>query len=160
MRKIFFICTFLVVSLFAFSQAEKINSDSCYAVKEKDTTWQTKCVQQQPEFLGGDQGLFQFLVKNIKYPQLPKEMGVQGKVFVEFIVDKSGSVQEIKLVKPILIDEKNIKPKYLEKSKEAATQLNEEALRVISIMPKWKPGLLYGKPVNVRFVLPIGFKLQ
>ena len=164
MRKIFFICTFLVVSLFAFSQAEKINSDSCYAVKEKDTTWQIKCVQKMPEFPDGESGMFKFIGLNTKYPNHAKELGIQGKVFITFVIDKSGEVVDIELYKGITVS-KDVLEKYsgdengLSKYKDAADELSKESLRVISLMPRWKPGMEDGKPVKVRFILPFNFKL-
>jgi protein TonB len=83
-----------------------------------------------------------FLGKNIKYPTISQENGVSGKVIVQFVVNKDGSV-----VDPVVV--RSVDP-YLDK----------EALRVISTMPKWKPGKQRGKPVRVRYTVPVTFRLQ
>jgi protein TonB len=99
-------------------------------------------VENMPEFQGGYAALMQFLQKNIKYPTIAQENGTQGKVIVQFVVNKDGSV-----VDPVVV--RSVDP-YLDK----------EALRVISQMPKWKPGNQRGKPVRVRFTVPVSFRLQ
>jgi protein TonB len=83
-----------------------------------------------------------FLGKNIKYPTISQENGVSGKVIVQFVVNKDGSV-----VDPVVV--RSVDP-YLDK----------EALRVINTMPKWKPGKQRGKPVRVRYTVPVTFRLQ
>jgi hypothetical protein len=160
MKKIVFIFLFTMISIFSFSQEEKLISDSCYVIKEKDTTWQTKCVQVQPSFPRGDNEMFKFLAKHIIYPQLPKEMGVQGKNFVTFVIDTSGLVTNIALYKGVVLNENTIQEKYLELSKEGAKQLDQESLRVIRSMPRWIPGKENGKPVKVRYIMPINYKLS
>ncbi len=84
----------------------------------------------------------QYLSKNIKYPTIAQENGVQGRVIVQFVVNKDGSI-----VDPVVA--RSVDP-YLDK----------EAIRVVSSMPKWKPGMQRGKPVRVRYTLPVAFKLQ
>ena len=83
-----------------------------------------------------------FLGKNIKYPTISQENGVQGKVIVQFVVNKDGSI-----VDPVVV--RSVDP-YLDK----------EALRVIKTMPKWKPGKQRGKAVRVKYTVPVTFKLQ
>jgi TonB family protein len=97
---------------------------------------------QMPTFPGGDNALFTFIGKHIVYPENAKKSGVQGKVYVEFVVDKGGSVKEIKISKGI------------------GAGCDEEAVRVIKLMPKWNPGKDKGKVVNVKIVLPIMFALK
>ena len=99
-------------------------------------------VENQPEFPGGASALMQYLSKNIKYPTISQENGVQGRVIVQFVVNKDGSI-----VDPVVA--RSVDP-YLDK----------EAIRVVSSMPKWKPGMQRGKPVRVRYTLPVAFKLQ
>ena len=99
-------------------------------------------VENMPEFPGGMGALMQFLGKNIKYPAIAQENGVQGRVIVQFVVNKDGSI-----VDPVVV--RSVDP-YLDK----------EALRVIRTMPKWKPGMQRGKPVRVKYTVPVTFKLQ
>ena len=98
-------------------------------------------VENMPEFPGGTQALLQYLKKNIKYPTICQEQGIQGRVVVQFVVNKDGSIVDPEVIKPV--------NPYLDK----------EALRVVSTMPKWKPGEQRGKPVRVKFTLPVQFKL-
>lgn len=97
----------------------------------------------QPEYPGGMEALTQFLMKNITYPENAKKNGIQGKVFVNFIVETDGSIANAKVMKGI------------------GGGCDEEALRVVNLMPKWKPGSMKdGKIVRVLFVLPIQFALS
>jgi protein TonB len=99
-------------------------------------------VEEVPEFLGGLEKLYEYLGNNIKYPEQAKDFSIQGKVFVQFIVWKDGTIKDVKVVKG------------------AHKLLNKEALRVINNMPKWKPGKQRGKNVNARFTLPIKFRIS
>ena len=82
-----------------------------------------------------------WLSKHVKYPQIALENGVQGKVFVQFVVEKDGSVSNIKVVRGV------------------DASLDKEAVRVVSVMPKWKPGKQRGEAVNVKFTVPVAFRL-
>jgi TonB family protein len=84
----------------------------------------------------------QFLVKNIKYPDNAREKGIQGKVFVSFVVDKTGKVTKAEVIRS------------------ANPELDAEALRVVSIMPDWTPGKQGGEIVSVQMTVPISFKLN
>ena len=99
-------------------------------------------VEEMPEFPGGLSECMKFLGKNIKYPTISQENGVQGRVIVQFVVNKDGSI-----VDPVVV--RGVDP-YLDK----------EALRVISSMPKWKPGKQRGKAVRVKYTVPVTFRLQ
>jgi len=99
-------------------------------------------VEQQADFPGGLQAMMKFLQKNIKYPASAKRMGIEGKVFVKFIVDKEGGISSMEVIKGINAD------------------LNNEAIRVIKLMPPWKPGKQNGRAVKSQFVLPVYFKLD
>lgn len=99
-------------------------------------------VEDMPEFPGGQAALLEYLRKNIKYPSICRENGIQGRVLIQFIVNKDGSIVDPEVVK-------SVNP-YLDK----------EALRVISTMPSWKPGSQRGKPVRVKFTVPVNFKLN
>lgn len=99
-------------------------------------------VEEMPEFPGGMGECLKFLAKNIKYPTIAQENGVQGRVIVQFVVNQDGSI-----VDPVVM--RSVDP-YLDK----------EALRVIKMMPKWKPGKQRGKAVRVKYTVPVTFKLQ
>lgn len=94
-----------------------------------------------PEFVGGMEALYKYLAENIHYPKKAKSEGIQGRVFVSFVIEADGSVTNAKVVRSI------------------GGGCDEEALRVVEAMPKWKPGMQSGKPVRVQFNLPITFKL-
>ena len=99
-------------------------------------------VENMPEFPGGNLELMKFIQKNVKYPAIAKEYNITGKVYVSFIVDKAGYVTNIKIVRGV---DKN---------------LDAEALRVVSLLPKYKPGKQRGKTVRVMFTIPINFTLN
>lgn len=98
-------------------------------------------VEDQPEPPGGMSAFYQYIAKNLKYPSQARRMGIEGKVFVQFVVDKDGSITEVQAVKGI------------------GAGCDEEAVRVIGEAQKWKPGKQRGRPVKVRMILPITFKL-
>ncbi len=95
-----------------------------------------------PEFYGGDEARNQFLAKYIIYPKNATENGIQGTVYVSFIVDSNGKISEIKILSGI------------------GGGCDEEVIRVVKLMPKWKPGTANGKPVKIIFHMPVYFKLQ
>ena len=99
--------------------------------------------EEQPEFPGGMQALMRFLSLNIQYPQVSRNNGSQGKAIVSFTVNTDGTIQDIELIK-------STGDMYLDK----------EAIRVVGIMPKWKPGRIAAKPVRVKFALPVNFSLR
>lgn len=99
-------------------------------------------VEQMPEFPGGMVECLKYLGKNIKYPTIAQENGIQGRVVVQFVVNRDGSIVDPRVVRSV--------DPYLDK----------EALRVIKSMPKWKPGKQRGKTVRVKYTVPVTFKLQ
>jgi periplasmic protein TonB len=99
-------------------------------------------VQKMPEFPGGVSAMNEFLKRNIKYPQLAKEIGITGTVFISFIVEKDGTLSSQTILKGI------------------GGGCDEEALRVIRMMPKWEPGKQREVPVRVLFNLPVRFTLK
>ena len=99
-------------------------------------------VEKMPEFPGGMAECLKFLSKNIKYPTISQENGVQGRVIIQFVVNRDGSIVDPQVVRGV--------DPYLDK----------EALRVVSSMPKWKPGEQRGKPVRVKYTVPVTFRLQ
>ncbi len=99
-------------------------------------------VEEMPEFPGGQEAMFKFLAKSIVYPKEMVDAGVQGKVYVEFIVRQDGGITDPKVLRGV------------------AGPLDQEAIRVVKTMPKWMPGRQNGKPVDVRYRLPIMFQLD
>lgn len=100
---------------------------------ESDKAARAKCAQEK---------LLQFVYKNIKYPAIARENGVEGMVVVRFVVEKNGSITDAKVVRDI------------------GAQCGNEALRIVNMMPKWNPGKQRGRAVRVQFNLPVRFKLE
>jgi protein TonB len=99
-------------------------------------------VESMPEFPGGEAALYKYLGENIKYPQMAKESGIQGRVFVTFVVERDGKVTDVRVLRGI------------------GGGCDEEAIRVVQSMPKWAPGKQRGKSVRVQYNLPVKFTLQ
>ena len=99
-------------------------------------------VEEMPSSPGGEAKLMEYVAKNIKYPQIARETGIQGRVFVGFVVEPDGSISNVKLLRGI------------------GGGCDEEAMRVIKSLPKWKPGKQRGKAVRVSYQIPVFFKLQ
>lgn len=99
-------------------------------------------VEQMPQFPGGDAALFEYLSKNIKYPTIAEENGVQGRVIVTFVVERDGSITDVKVVKSV------------------DPSLDKEAARVVKSMPHWIPGKQNGSAVRVKYTVPVTFRLQ
>ena len=112
-------------------------------VVSKDTADIFEVVEQMPVFPnGGFRGLMQYLGDNIRYPEAAKKAGTEGRVTVQFVVEKDGSISNVKTIR------------------EVSPDLDQEAIRVISEMPKWKPGTQRGEPVRVRYTVPVVFRLS
>ena len=116
----------------AFAQAQESANN--------DTTIYT-IVDEMPQFPGGDSAMVAYIIHNVHYPQAEKEQGVQGKVFVGFVVEKDGSISNVGIKKGI------------------GEECDAEAVRVVENMPNWKPGKHGGEFVRVSFMLPINFKI-
>lgn len=99
-------------------------------------------VEEMPEFPGGEAALRAFIAQSVKYPVIAQENGIQGKVYVNFVVGKDGSISQAKIARGV------------------DPSLDKEALRVVNSLPKWKPGKQGGKPVKVSYTVPINFQLQ
>lgn len=110
-------------------------------VEEEDEDKVFLVVEQPAQFDGGMAAMYKFISKNLKYPASARRMGIEGTVFVSFIVDKAGVISDVQVVKGISAD------------------CDKEAERVVKTMPNWKPGKQNGRPVKSKFVLPIKFKL-
>ena len=125
-------------------QNEVIDEYVPVEVEEEEVVEQEifQIVEEMPSYPGGDQKLMEYIAKNIKYPQIARESGIQGRVFVGFVVEPDGHVSNVKLLRGI------------------GGGCDEEAMRVIKSMPKWKPGKQRGKAVRVSYQIPVMFKLQ
>ena len=95
-----------------------------------------------PTFPGGDDALRKFIAQSVKYPVIAQENGIQGRVFVSFVVNSKGEVTNVKVARPF------------------DPNLDKEAVRVVQSMPKWAPGKQRGKPVKVSYTVPINFVLN
>jgi protein TonB len=101
-----------------------------------------KVVEEMPEFPGGAAKMMEYIQKNIKYPMMARESDIQGKVFVQFVVEPNGTISGVTVMRGI------------------GGGCDEEAVRVVESMPNWKPGKQRGSAVRVQYVVPIVFKLQ
>lgn len=110
--------------------------------EEESTNQIFTVVETMPEFPGGETGLLTFINKSIKYPVIAQENGIQGRVICSFVINKDGKVTDAEVMRGV------------------DPSLDKEALRVINTMPAWKPGQQRGKPVKVKFTVPIAFRLQ
>ena len=99
-------------------------------------------VDKAPEYPGGMEAMMKFLSENTKYPVIAKEKGIEGRVICQFVVEKDGSISNVTVLRT-----------------SGDTSLDSEAVRVISTMPKWKPGILREKAVRVKYAIPISFYL-
>lgn len=99
-----------------------------------------------PSFNGGDKAMMEYLRDNIEFPKEAEEKGIEGTVFVDFIVAESGSVRQVEVTDAT--------------SDDVDQSFRTEAIRVVSSMPKWVPGRQHGKPVDVKFSIPITFQMR
>ena len=127
---------FLIVMMCAlpFMGQAAHNSDNTEKVYDQ--------VEQTPQYPGGQAAMFQFLRDNIVYPAKAQKQKIEGKAFVKFIIEKDGTVSQVKTLK------------------KTHPLLDAEAVRVVKLMPKWTPGMKNGKPVRTIVALPVMFKLK
>ena len=111
--------------------------------KDKHPKVHFDLLETLPVFPGGFQALIQFLSNNVKYPPIAQENGIQGRTIVQFVVNKDGSICDIVVVRSA-----------------GDPSLDREAIRVVKSMPRWKPGTHRGKPIRVKYTLPVNFKLK
>lgn len=112
-------------------EGEENDSEACFTV-----------VEEEPEFPGGTEALMDFIKKNLRYPEFLAESCIQGRVTLSFVVEKDGSITDI------------------QEMRSPSEVLTEEAIRVVKLMPKWKPGKQRGQDVRVKYMLPITFRLE
>ena len=123
----------MLVLLFSFttSTAQTKKNDMLFSV-----------VEVMPQYPGGQIAMMKYIMENMKYPEQAMKKGIQGRVAVSFIVEKDGSISDVKPIHSV------------------HTLLDKEAVRVVKSMPKWSPGKQNGKPVRVQLIVPIMFKLN
>lgn len=134
-NKIFFLLFVVTAFLLGCGSSKKLGSDSNMELATND-------IDEMPEFPGGLEMLMEYLAQNCHYPDAAVQAGIEGRVMVHFIVETDGSITDCTVFESL--------------SKEC----DEEALRVVKGMPKWKPGLKDGQPVSVNFILPVRFKFR
>lgn len=131
MKRILLLSTLLLTVFQLAAQQDTVKQEMIYDMPEI-----------MPEFIGGADALDDFLKKNLVYPSEAKAKGIQGKVYVQFVVEKDGSITNVVV------------------RRSAHALLDAEAVRVVKLMPAWKPGMVRGKKVRVRYTLPITFSLS
>ena len=119
------------------------NIDDAVSVDSEDEETVYVVVETMPEFPGGQQAMMRFIGENIQYPVIAQENGIQGRVICQFVIEKDGKVTDIQVIRS-----------------SGHAFLDKEAIRVINSMPKWKPGKERGKPVRVKYTIPVNFRLQ
>lgn len=129
------------VSEVANGAGDGINIDNTYTDQYGNIVY--TIVEQNPSFEGGEQELYKFLAANLKYPQEAIEKGATGVVHVAFVVSKDGTIKDVELARGV-----------------NESSLNKEAMRVVSEMPNWTPGMQNGENVNVKYTLPVKFDLK
>jgi len=110
--------------------------------EEEDENYVFVTVEKMPEFPGGDVALLKWISEHINYPTIAAENGIQGRVACNFVVNADGSVSDVQVTKPL------------------DPNLDKEAIRVLKMLPRFKPGEQRGKPVRVKYSVPVRFKLQ
>jgi protein TonB len=130
MKKLFTLAIF-ILSINAFAQLKPDVDTPIFTV-----------VEQMPGYPGGDSARIKFLVDNMIYPKSAEDKGIQGTVYITFVIDETGGVTEIKVLRGI------------------GGGCDEEAIRVVKLMPKWTPGKQSGKNVRVQFNMPLKFTLS
>lgn len=155
----FYLLIIFVASFYqiGFAQNVEDKSNLTYTIAEK-----------MPYFEGGDEAIFKFIYSNLKFPVSAKELRLTGTVIVSFLIKDNGFLDSIKIGRPIngeiLIKEKLITKEFYNKNKSlietACNEMNEEALRIVKLMPAWIPGTEKGNPIHVWYGVPVKFKLK
>ncbi len=130
----------VMMSLMAIFCLTTINAQKTVVSKKNQKVYDV--VEKMPQYPGGMVALFEFLEKNLKYPADAQKQKVEGRVIVSFIVETDGSISDINIVRKVF------------------PSLDEEAVRLLGMMPRWSPGLQNGKPVRVKYAIPITYSLK
>ena len=131
---------FIIMALMAVFGLTTVSAQKTVVAKKNQKVFDI--VEQMPEYPGGQAALFEFISKNVKYPEDAVKKKVEGKVFVTFVVDTDGKITDVSLLRKVF------------------PSLDAEAVRVISAMPNWIPGKQKGQVVRVKYTVPIMFRLK
>ena len=131
---------FIIMSLMALFGLTTVSAQKTVVAKKNQQVFDV--VEKMPEYPGGQAALFEYLQKNVKYPADAEKKKVEGRVLVTFVVNTDGSITDIEVVRKTF------------------PSLDAEAVRVISGMPRWKPGEQKGKKVRVKYTVPLSFRLK
>ncbi len=137
MKSIFFLCTFITAFQIASAQTTASEKPSALA----DTSKIFEIVENQPEFPGGVNAMIKFISSNVKYPKKALDKKIEGTVVIQFIVEKDGTLTNLDIIR------------------DPGGGLGKEGLRVVKLMPNWKPGSQKGKNVRVKMSAPIRFRI-
>ncbi len=140
-KKLFALIVSLILMQSATISAATMNGDDGFFLFPKNKRVYT-LAETMPQFPGGMEAMMEFVKNNVKYPVDAIGKKIQGRVVVSLVVKKDGSIDNVKLVRSIY------------------PSLDEEAIRVIKMMPKWIPGTQKGKAVNVKYCVPVSFRLE
>lgn len=139
MKKFLALALFVSGGLFVSAQ-QTTTQPATNQTAEEDQVF--SIAEEMPSYPGGENEMYKFLVKNVRYPEDAKNKGVTGAVLVSFVVGKTGEIRTVGVARSV------------------SPSLDEEAMRVVKAMPKWIPGKVNGKPVSTKFLLPIKFLLR
>lgn len=144
MKYSFIFIAMMAYSSLAYSQSNNSNvaKDSKTVKTKQDNSKVYDVVEKMPSFPGGQKALLDYLNKNVKYPAVAERKEIQGRVVVQYIVGKDGSISDVKVAKSV------------------HPLLDAEAVRVVESMPNWIPGERNGNPITVRYTIPITFRLN
>lgn len=131
---------FIIMALMAVFGLTTVSAQKTVVAKKNQKVFDI--VEQMPEYPGGQAALFEFISKNVKYPEDAVKKKVEGKVFVTFVVDTDGKITDVSLLRKVF------------------PSLDAEAIRVISAMPNWIPGKQKGQVVRVKYTVPLIFRLK
>ena len=131
---------FIIMALMALFGLTTVSAQKTVVAKKNQQVFDV--VEKMPEYPGGQAALFEYLSKNVKYPEDAAKKKIEGRVLVTFVVNTDGSITDIEVVK------------------KAFPSLDAEAVRVISGMPKWVPGEQKGQKVRVKYTVPLSFRLK
>ena len=139
-----FITLGIINGLSAQTNISEISKNPCAAVLSEDGSFisDSNAVLIEPQFKGGEKKLYKFLFENLNYPDRARERNITGIVVLKFVVEKDGSITNIEISRSVFKD------------------IDEECIRVMQKMPKWKPGTVDGKPARFQYCLPIQFELH
>jgi periplasmic protein TonB len=129
--------------LFAFGQQKDTTSKCDNSIDESniEEIYESFACEQRASFPGGDTEMLKYINEHLRFPKMNIECGIEGKVYVRFVVTKTGNIEQSKVIRS------------------ADPLLDEEALRVVKSLPKWEPAKIKGEPVNSWFIVPVKFKL-